>query len=182
MAYVHLVALGYSGSVVCCWSYELAHFGSLWWYVLHCWYVALTDHPWCWRVILFGHLGVGLSIGLINFGIVVSWVLVRSLSKFCSASISFIPFVFLLPFKACARSSMAFFSVSADDKVGCVMFLCLKKCVWHSFAVDYLLHGLCGTVSVPVRFEDTIRLLCFQPTFLVSHNSRVIVLHIPFLL
>ncbi len=87
-------------------------------------------------------LGVGMSTGLATLGVVASslgtclgggvcacgtWL--RSLSYFFSASNSIMSFIFFLPFRACARSLMAFVSMSADVRVGCVMYLCLKNMV-----------------------------------------------------
>ncbi len=77
-------------------------------------------------------LGVGMLTELATLGVVASslgtclgggvcacgWL--SSLSNFCSASNSIMPFVFLLPFRACARLSMAFVNMSADVRVGCV--------------------------------------------------------------
>jgi hypothetical protein len=87
-------------------------------------------------------LGVGLLTGFATLGVVASslgtclgggvcacgaWL--SSSSNFCGASYSIMPFVFLLPFRACVRLSMAFVSMSADVRVGCMMYLCLKNMV-----------------------------------------------------
>ncbi len=140
-------------------------------------------------------LGVGLSTGLATLGVVASslgtclgggvcacgaWL--SSSSNFCSASNSIMPFVFLLPFRACARLLMAFVTMFADVRVGCVMYLCLKNTVSDTLSHWFSSHGSCGSDSVQVRFGCTIRQLYSLPMFLVSHYSRVIVLHIPLVL
>ncbi len=98
------------------------------------------------RGVVASSLGTGLGSGVCACG---AWL--SSLSNFCSASNSFMPFVFLLPFRACVRLLMAFVSMSANVKVSCVMYLCLKNTVSDTLALLVFSHGSCGSSSVPVR-------------------------------
>jgi len=76
-----------------------------------------------------GGFAVALNVThLLRSGAVVglAGILFRSSSICCSASISFVPFLFHRSLSACVRSLSAFTIVSSGVKVGSVMNLCLK--------------------------------------------------------
>jgi hypothetical protein len=101
----------------------------------HPWSWFVIQHPWSWLRLLwwFGCLVKGDSFsvvgGVASSGMVGDGILFNSSSIFWSASISNVPFVFLLSFRLCVRSFNAFTIVSSRVRVGCVMCLCLKYTV-----------------------------------------------------
>jgi hypothetical protein len=95
-------------------------------------------------------------VGVLSF-----WV--RSSSSCFSDSICSNPLMFVFPFSAYVRLLMALTIVSAEVKVGCVIYLFLTTPCPISLSFLFSLRKLCGIGTVLATFQCTIHWLCFLP-------------------
>ncbi len=74
-------------------------------------------------------LGIGIFVDGSDISVRLLGMLFNSSSIIVSLSICCIPCVFLAPFNAQVKSSIALTTVSTGVSVGCVIYLCLKNTV-----------------------------------------------------